>query len=79
MKVNVLFFGILADKTGMFSLRVNNAVTLKDLISELEKRFPSISQKQTKYVVSRNQEIVRTNVNLDDGDEIALLPPFSGG
>jgi sulfur-carrier protein len=79
MNVNVLFFGILADKIGMSSMTFSGAKTLDELILEIQNKFPSISQKNTKYIVSRNQEIVRTNVNLIEGDEIALLPPFSGG
>jgi molybdopterin converting factor small subunit len=79
VNVTVLFFGILSDKTGMNSLMFSNAETLDELINELEKKFPLISQKKTKYIVSRNHEIVRTNVKLNEGDEIALIPPFSGG
>ncbi len=79
MNVKVLFFGILEDKAGISSLKVNTGDTLDELINDLENKFPSISQKKTKYIVSRNQEMVRTNIKLIEGDEIALIPPFSGG
>ncbi|MBK7505574.1 MAG: MoaD/ThiS family protein [Bacteroidetes bacterium] len=26
-----------------------------------------------------NQKIINTDINLNEGDEIAFLPPFSGG
>jgi len=77
MKVNVLFFGILADISNREKLEVKNVTDSGILIAMLNKKFPGIGK--TGYIVARNQKVIKDNVELNDGDEVALLPPFAGG
>jgi molybdopterin converting factor small subunit len=77
MKIRVLFFGNLADKAGCSSLVEKGVGDLNELLKVLKSRFTFLNN--AVYVVARNQEIVRDNPQLSDGDEIALLPPFAGG
>ncbi len=77
MKVNVLLFGSLIDKTGISSIVFENIKTSDKLIEELSEKY--LILKKTKFAVAVNQTIVKDNVRLNDGDEIALLPPFAGG
>lgn len=78
MLIKVLFFGMLKDTVGKSELElempIENTLMLKDF---LEKKFPTFSK--TNYLVAVNQNIVREETQINDGDEIALLPPFSGG
>ena len=77
MKVNVLFFGILADITNRDKLEVKNITDSGALITMLNKKFPGI--RKTGYIAARNQKVIKDIVEFNDGDEIALLPPFAGG
>lgn len=77
MTIKVLLFGSLADKAGCSSLIEKDVSDLIELLKILKSRFPFIDS--SVFAVARNQEIVRDNPQLSDGDEIALLPPFAGG
>ena len=77
MKVKVLLFGMLSDKTRNPSVEAENVQDTDELKRQLEERFPSLIGMQ--YNFSVNQEIYKENVELYDGDEVALLPPFAGG
>ena len=35
--------------------------------------------KNMNYLIAVNQEVIKDNIALRDGDEIALMPPFAGG
>lgn len=50
---------------------------VSDLIQHLEKEYPQLVGMS--YIVVRNKQIVSTEFIMNTGDEIALLPPFSGG
>jgi molybdopterin synthase sulfur carrier subunit len=77
MKINVMFFGIIADKIGSETKEYNNIKNIDTLIFQIESDFPQV--KKYNYQVSVNREICNENVLLKDNDEIALLPPFAGG
>jgi len=47
------------------------------LVRKLEEKYPVL--KRMKYLIAINKEIVRENTLLADGNEVCLLPPFSGG
>ena len=40
-------------------------------------RYPKL--RDLSFLISNNKKIVVENISLNQGDEIALLPPFSGG
>jgi molybdopterin converting factor small subunit len=77
MKIKVLLFGNLADSAGCSSLVEKDVSDLNELLKILKSRFTFLNS--AVFAVARNQEIVRDNPQLSDGDEIALLPPFAGG
>jgi molybdopterin synthase catalytic subunit len=54
---------------------------VKDLISGLENGYPAIGEliQKKKVLVSVNQEVAHEDTTIQDGDEVALLPPFAGG
>jgi MoaE-MoaD fusion protein len=81
MQVRVLFFGVLKDLVGNgneFIVLAPNA-TVGDLLSQLENRTPRLKAVLSSVAMSVNEEYAGPEVILKQGDEIALLPPVSGG
>ena len=79
MKLTLLFFGVLTDVTGM-SQKELNTEDLEDvnlLNLHLQSMFPLLSKH--KYKIAVNQKIAEHSQTLQDGDEVAFLPPFAGG
>lgn len=81
MKVKVLFFGMLHDLTGYDQQEVDapNGSTLGDLWREYEKRFPRLKEIAGSLFAAVNQEVADLSQPLREGDEVAFLPPVSGG
>lgn len=82
--VTIKLFGMtkmLAGNQGSLSLALTNGRRVKDLVSLLDGGYPAIGEliHNKKILVSVNQEIAHENMEISDGDEIALLPPFAGG
>ncbi|MCC7301336.1 MAG: MoaD/ThiS family protein [Bacteroidia bacterium] len=77
MSYTVRFFGKIADLTGSAQTQMPFATGLQELILELQKQYPAL-QGQT-YLVTVNRQVRDIEGGLNPGDEIALLPPFSGG
>ena len=79
--LKVLFFGRLREFTG-FAEEIAEApqgATLADLFEQYAARFPKLLGFRASLVASRNQEFAAWDTPLASGDEIAFLPPVSGG
>lgn len=81
MQVKVLFFGMLKDLAGrgQESLSLPEHATLQDLLRHYGERIPRLKAMFSSMALSINQEYAGPDSRLRDGDEIALLPPVSGG
>ena len=81
VRVKVLFFGRLKDVVGRSeeSLDVNNASTIEQLFAVYSQRIPEMAKYRSSVVASRNQEFAAWDTLLHSGDEVAFLPPVSGG
>jgi len=75
--MNIIAFGIIAEKTGNATLSFANCNNLETLKAMLFQEFPEL--KELSFLISVNRKIIHGNMQLNEGDEIALLPPFSGG
>lgn len=76
MKVKLILFAGLRQAAG-FKQRIISlptAATVADLLDTLE---PSLLERT--FSVAVNEEYVQQDTVLQQGDEIALLPPVSGG
>ena len=77
----MLFFGVLRELVG----RTNDALTLpdgahlSDLVSHYETAVPRLKEFLPAIALSINQEYSPASAALHDQDEVALLPPVSGG
>src|SRR3990172_4658798 len=79
MKVRVRPFAFYRELLGLRALEVQVAdrATLADLKDSLDKTFPKL--KDYLPLMAVNGEMKQLFDPLKDGDEVALLPPFSGG
>jgi molybdopterin synthase catalytic subunit len=81
MEIRVLFFGGLKDLVGTAgeSLRVADAAKLGDVLRHYEAKMPRFADYAGSLAVSVNQEYAAMDTVLQAGDEVAFLPPVSGG
>jgi molybdopterin synthase catalytic subunit len=81
MHVRVLFFGMLTDLTGRRgeSFEVSAHTTVGDLLVRCIEKFPKLSGFSDSLALSINQEYASRTAVLHEDDEVALLPPVSGG
>jgi molybdopterin synthase catalytic subunit len=72
---------MMAGNQGTLSLDLANGSRVRDLIGGLEAGYPAIGEliQKKKVLVSVNQEVAHEDTTIQDGDEVALLPPFAGG
>src|SRR5437868_14405970 len=81
MRVRVLFFGMLKDIAGSGSdtLEVREGASVGDVVAEYSRRVPSLQKLMPSVALAVNQQYAGADRQLNDGDEVALLPPVSGG
>ncbi|MEX5219146.1 MAG: molybdenum cofactor biosynthesis protein MoaE [Nitrospira sp.] len=84
MMTTVRLFGMtksLAENQDSLSLDLAGSRLVRDLIGLLNSRYPQIGELilKKKILVSVNQEIAHEELEINEGDEVALLPPFAGG
>lgn len=81
MRVRVLFFGQLREIVGAAeeSAELSEGAKLEDLFERYNRRFPKFAEFGSSIAVSVNQEYADAKVALANGDEVAFLPPVSGG
>ena len=62
-------------------LDIENPITLDQLSDIISKTAPKMGEmiREKKGLVSINQEMASVDTIIHDGDEVAFLPPFSGG
>jgi molybdopterin converting factor subunit 1 len=81
LRVTVLFFGRVRELTGMTqeAVEMPAGATLADLFEKYAKRFPQMAGFRSSLVASQNQEFAAWDTRLSSNDDIAFLPPVSGG
>jgi len=82
--VKFLFFAQLAEEAGIDSVEMAFEVghTVRDYLTPLADKVPESVIATLKYdatMMSINQQFASWDDELTDGDEVGLLPPFSGG
>jgi len=81
MQVRVLFFATLKDIVGarQMQLDVPAGATVADVLTRLEGRFPRIKDYRPVVLTAVNEEYVAQSTRVEEGDEVAVFPPVSGG
>lgn len=79
MKVKVLAFGIAKEiiKKDTINLELKAGVKVSDLKLILEECYPGL--KKTAFLLAVNNSYVSNRKSIKSGDEIAIIPPTSGG
>jgi molybdopterin converting factor subunit 1 len=81
MMLRVLFFGVLKDRFGAEhdDVELAEPASVADLISVLRPDTSNLSPVWSSLAVAVNRVYATRDTPLRDGDEVALLPPVSGG
>lgn len=81
MRIKVLFFGFTHDLTGLREEQVElgEGENLQGLRQLYEDRFPRLGELAGSLLFAVNQQIADPLAILHEGDEVAFMPPVSGG
>lgn len=81
MRVTVLFFGQLKDFVGRSKdeLELAPGSSVGTVFDHYASEYPKLREMAASIAIARNHEFAARNVELAEGDEIALMPPVSGG
>lgn len=81
MEVKVLFFASCRDLVGTpeASISLPDHASVADLLTRLAEEHPRLREMESSLMVSVNQTYVDWTRWLSDGDEVAFIPPVSGG
>ncbi len=79
--MRVLFFAQIKDATGCDSIELAPAspLNVETLWSELLKKFPKLDAHRANVRLARNWEYAAPDAQFTNADEVALIPPVSGG
>ena len=80
MKVTVCFFASLRERVGHQAIHreIAEGTTAGDLLGGLHEDFPALAG-SGRIAIAVNSEYTDPSHVLREGDEIALIPPVSGG
>lgn len=81
MRIRVLFFGMLKDLAGRGNdhLDLPEGATVDEVLKHYTASIPRFKDLLPSVAISVNQQYARQNVKLKADDEVAFLPPVSGG
>ncbi|HUB25508.1 MAG TPA: MoaD family protein [Tepidisphaeraceae bacterium] len=81
MRINVRLFAVLRENAGASEVAIDLAegATVAMAVAEITARFSMIARQIPKAAVAVNMEYAAAERKLSDGDELALIPPVSGG
>jgi len=79
--VRVLFFGVLKDIAGRpeDTLELPDGATIASVFEHYAERYPRLRQAAPSIVFARNRQFSDRGTPVMPGDEVAFLPPVSGG
>lgn len=80
MNYKIILFGITKDIIGKPAINLNfsSSVKVQDILSKLKADYPALKELNS-LVVAVNDEYAETDDVVKETDDIALIPPVSGG
>jgi len=80
MKINILAFGIVKEIFGGSSIEIelNDICAVNDLKHSLEEKFPQL-KRLSSFRIALNNHFASQDETISEEDEIAIIPPVSGG
>ena len=81
MKINILLFANLKEiaKQSSLQLDVSETAIVSDVIDIVKKEIPDIAPYFESIMIAVNMTYVENSYKLNNNDEMALIPPASGG
>jgi len=81
VRVQVLFFGMLRDIVGRAEeqIELEDGARLETVFERYASQFPRLKDLASSIVLASNHQFCDRSVTVHEGDEIAFLPPVSGG
>ncbi len=81
MRIKVLLFGMLAAKVGEREMHVDvpAGANVDEAMDALAERLPDLAAMRDRLAVAVDMAYVRGDHPLSENDELALIPPVSGG
>jgi molybdopterin synthase catalytic subunit len=81
MHIGIKYFAMFRERMGASEERVElpDGATIAAVCEYVNSRLPELAPLLARSMVMRNQEYVDLDSSLADGDEIAIIPPVSGG
>jgi molybdopterin converting factor subunit 1 len=81
MQLNVQLFATLANKMGQskVDIELDDGTTVGDMLKIIAAQYPAIAPLLERSAVAVNLTYVKADHTLCQDDEIALIPPVSGG
>ncbi len=81
MKIHIRFFAALRERAGATeqTYEVDEPLTVGELWERIRRERPALAEIRGAVAFARNQEYVDRETTLQDNDEIAFIPPVSGG
>lgn len=80
MKIRILAFGIVKDIFGQDNITVDieDDADTERLRTKLETQYPRLKELQS-FMIAVNEEYAQGSVVINESDEVAIIPPVSGG
>ena len=80
MVINILAFGVVKEIVGGSSVSMNftDAITVAELVSTVKEKYPEVT-KLSSFAVAVNGSYATLDTVIKQSDEIAIIPPVSGG
>jgi MoaE-MoaD fusion protein len=81
IRISILYFATVKDATGirMELIDLSNDTSIREMLSKISIIYPKLKHILNNIQISVNYRIVDLNTVLKEGDEVALVPPISGG
>lgn len=76
-QIKIKAFGILIEKLPGMEFKIPFVSDTEKLLASLKKTYPELEKLH--FSVAVNRELIQGKTSLNGDEEIALLPPFSGG
>ena len=81
MELKVRLFALYRERAGgnTVSVTLSDGATVADLTDEIRRQIPNLAPPEVKIVVAVNTDYADSDIILQPGDDVCLIPPVSGG